>query len=188
MGFWVIFATIKSLRTRLQTQRLHTVGLRFWGMFFAHIGVAVAVLGMSFAAGFTREQDVKLRLNEPMQWAGYMVQLSSVSDLKGPNYDGTRACFLLSNQNQPLQICPEKRLYHVTQMVMSDAGIHAGFFSDIYIALGEPQPDGAWSLRLMYKPGVRWIWGGGFLILFGGLLALFNAPLNRKNTRKQEKI
>jgi cytochrome c-type biogenesis protein CcmF len=30
---------------------------------------------------------------------------------------------------------------------------------------------GDWSLRLYYKPFVRWIWLGGILIGLGGLLA-----------------
>ncbi|MCH9756722.1 MAG: heme lyase CcmF/NrfE family subunit [Gammaproteobacteria bacterium] len=180
LGFWVIFATLKSLKIRLKSYQLTQVGLRFWGMFFAHIGVAVVVLGISLSTGFGLEQDIKLSPNEVMDWAGFKVKLHDVSDLKGPNYEGTRACFKLSKTDWDTQICPEKRIYDVSHMVMSDAGIHAGFFRDIYIALGEPLPHGAWSLRLMYKPGVRWIWGGGFLILFGGFLALLSGPLLRK--------
>ncbi|MDX2345679.1 MAG: heme lyase CcmF/NrfE family subunit, partial [Legionella sp.] len=174
LGFWVILATIKSLYT------IKKISLRFLGMFFAHIGIAVAVLGISFSAGFGLEQDVKLSPDEVINWAGYQVRLADVSALKGPNYTGTKACFALSRPKQSLLICPEKRMYDVTRMVMSDAGIHAGLFSDIYIALGEPLDDDAWSLRLMFKPGVRWIWGGGFLILFGGFLALLSARGPRK--------
>ncbi|MDF1646329.1 MAG: heme lyase CcmF/NrfE family subunit [Legionellaceae bacterium] len=180
LGVWVILATLKSLTVRLEHTMLSQVGLRFWGMFFAHIGVAVTVLGVSLSAGFGLEEDVKLSPNEVMQWSGYKVSLSDVSQLKGPNYEGTRACFKFSKPYWQTKICPEKRLYDVTHMVMSDAGIHAGFFRDIYIALGEPLDKGAWSLRLMFKPGVRWIWGGGFLILFGGFLALLSVPLSRK--------
>jgi cytochrome c-type biogenesis protein CcmF len=182
LGVWVILSTCKSLKTRLKTSQLKQVGLRFWGMFFAHIGVAITVLGISVSAGFGLEQDIKLMPNEIMQWSGYEVALSDVSDLKGPNYDGTRACFKFLKQKKQFSICPEKRVYHVTHTVMSDAGIRAGFFSDIYIALGEPLQQGAWSLRLMFKPGIRWIWGGGFFILFGGFLALLSAPRIRKTT------
>lgn len=177
LGVWVILATIKSLKVRLKTHAIQQIGLKFWGMFFAHIGVAVTVLGISLSAGFGLEQDVKLSPNEVMHWAGYQVKLASTSDIKGPNYEGTRACFKLdkSHLKQPILICPEKRIYDVTRMVMTDAGIHAGFMRDIYIALGEPLDNDAWSLRLMFKPGIRWIWGGGFLILLGGLFALLSA-------------
>ena len=184
LGFWVIFATLKSLQVRLKHNKLTQVGLRFWGMFFAHIGIAVTVLGISLSAGFGLEEDIKLTPAEVMHWAGYNVQLDKVSDLKGPNYEGTRACFKFSKASFQTTICPEKRIYDVSRMVMSDAGIHAGFFRDIYIALGEPLDKGAWSLRLMFKPGVRWIWGGGFFILLGGFLALLSGPLVRKKHEK----
>ncbi len=180
LGAWIILATVKSLQTRLKTHKLRQVGLRFWGMFFAHIGVAVTVLGISLTSGFGVEEDIKLTPGEVMQWSGFEVQIDEVSDLKGPNYTGTRACFKLDKANWHTIICPEKRIYDVSRMVMSDAGIHAGFLRDIYIALGEHLERGAWSLRLMYKPGVRWIWAGGFLILLGGLFALVSGPLVRK--------
>ena len=54
---------------------------------------------------------------------------------------------------------------------MTEAGIDAGFTRDIYVSLGEALGGGEWSLRLYYKPFVRWIWLGGILIAIGGLLA-----------------
>ncbi len=182
LGFWVIYATLKSLKERLNYQRITQIGTRFWGMFFAHIGIAVTVLGISFSVGLGVEEDIQLMPHEVMHWSGFDVSLSDVSALKGPNYTGTCACFKLAKPQKQLIICPEKRLYDVSRMVMSDAGIHAGIFSDIYIALGEPLEGGAWSLRLMLKPGVRFIWAGGFLILLGGLLALLPQSLSRRKS------
>ena len=57
-------------------------------------------------------------------------------------------------------------------MAMTEAAIDVSPFRDIYVALGEPLADNSWSVRLYYKPFVRWIWAGGFLILAGGFLAL----------------
>jgi cytochrome c-type biogenesis protein CcmF len=52
--------------------------------------------------------------------------------------------------------------------------VDAGLFRDLYVALGEPMDganiEGAWSLRLYYKPFVRWIWGGGLLMMLGGFI------------------
>ena len=57
-------------------------------------------------------------------------------------------------------------------MAMTESAIDVTPFRDLYVALGEPLDEHAWSVRLYYKPLVRWIWGGGFMILAGGLLAL----------------
>lgn len=84
---------------------------------------------------------------------------------------------------------PEKRLYTVQQSVMTEAGIDAGFTRDIYIALGEPLDNGAWAVRIHVKPFVRWIWFGGLLTGFGGLLAALDRRYRVKvKTRVREAL
>jgi cytochrome c-type biogenesis protein CcmF len=67
---------------------------------------------------------------------------------------------------------------------MTEAGIDAGFTRDIYVSLGETLGNGDWSLRLYYKPFVRWIWLGGILIAIGGLLAASDRRYRLADLRK----
>jgi cytochrome c-type biogenesis protein CcmF len=67
---------------------------------------------------------------------------------------------------------PEKRIYQVRDMVMTKVDIYPGVFHDFYLALGEPLSQNVWSVRVYYKPFIRWIWLGGFLIGLSGLLSL----------------
>ena len=56
---------------------------------------------------------------------------------------------------------------------MTNAAIVGGITRDLFIALGDQLDDkGAWSVRLYHKPFLRWIWFGGFLMAFGGLIAV----------------
>jgi cytochrome c-type biogenesis protein CcmF len=66
----------------------------------------------------------------------------------------------------------QKRFYNVRGMVMTEAGIDAGLFRDLYVSLGEPLDGGDWSVRLHVKPLVRWIWLGALLMAIGGLTAV----------------
>lgn len=177
LAAWVMLSTLKSLKARMKTYGLSSVGLRFWGMAFAHIGLAITVLGITVSSGFGTDMDLSLVPGETVNWAGYQVKLldtSEISEIHGLNYSGTRVCFKLARGAWHTNICPEKRIYSVSRMVMSEAGIHANLFRDIYAALGEPLEHNAWSLRLSFKPGVRWIWAGGFLIALGGFLSLMH--------------
>jgi cytochrome c-type biogenesis protein CcmF len=65
-------------------------------------------------------------------------------------------------------------------MGMTEAGIDPGLFRDVYVALGDPLPDGAWAIRVHYKPFVRWIWLGAIFMALGGLLSMFDKRYRRK--------
>ena len=59
-------------------------------------------------------------------------------------------------------------------MPMTEAGIDADCNRDLFVAMGEHLGDGAWSLRLQYKPMVRFIWLGAFIAALGGLISAFD--------------
>jgi cytochrome c-type biogenesis protein CcmF len=70
-------------------------------------------------------------------------------------------------------------------MPMSEAAIDPGVTRDIYVALGDPLDENAWSMRLYYKPFIRWIWFGGVFMSLGGLLAAFDRRYHLKRLRRQ---
>jgi hypothetical protein len=53
---------------------------------------------------------------------------------------------------------------------MTEAAIHPRIRRDLFVALGEPLGQGAWSMRIQYKPFIRLIWLGA---LFMALAAFF---------------
>jgi cytochrome c-type biogenesis protein CcmF len=172
LAFWVILSTLKSIWARVRLRGFWSAGRAFWGMVVAHCGVAVTVIGITVSTGYGLQDDVKMAPGNITKLAGYQITFVSETSLKGANYHGSRARFLIKNKHHELEIYPEKRIYNVGKMAMTDSAIDVTLFRDIYIALGEPIDDDAWSVRLYYKPFVRWIWGGGFLILVGGVLSL----------------
>src|SRR5678816_56534 len=84
---------------------------------------------------------------------------------------------------------PEKRIYNVQQMPMTEAAIDSGPWGDIYVSLGEPidpgaVETGAWSVRVYHKPFVTWIWGGCLLMALGGALAASDRRYRAKQTQE----
>ena len=67
---------------------------------------------------------------------------------------------------------PQKRVYSGKGNPMTDASIDVGFMRDLYAALGEELGGGAWSMRVYYKPLIRWVWLGSLLMTIGGFLAI----------------
>ncbi|MDP3561015.1 MAG: heme lyase CcmF/NrfE family subunit [Legionellaceae bacterium] len=173
LACWVILSTSLALYRRIQRRGLRdALSQAYCGMVVAHIGVAVTVLGIAISSGYGVQEDVKMAPGDHVILAGFDIAFVKEMALKGPNYHGSRARFAITHNHHKNVIYPEKRIYNIGKMPMTESAIDVTPFRDIYVALGEPLNDTAWSVRLYYKPLVRWIWGGGFLILAGGVLAL----------------
>ena len=52
--------------------------------------------------------------------------------------------------------------------------------------MGEDLGDGSYAMRVQYKPFVRWLWLGGLLMAFGGLLAVIDKRYRRVSVRQPE--
>jgi cytochrome c-type biogenesis protein CcmF len=184
LAFWVIMSTLKMVWLRIQKRGFFAIAPSFWGMVTAHCGVAATVIGITVSSGYGVQDDVKMAPGDSAMLAGYHVRWISEVEITGPNYHGSRAHFQVSRQHHRADIYPEKRIYNVGKMAMTESAIDVTPFRDIYIALGEPLNDNFWSVRLYYKPFVRWIWGGGFLMVMGGLFALSDRRYYRLKTEK----
>lgn len=171
LAFWIILTTLKALTHKIKTRGIYNVTQAYWGMVIAHCGVAVLVIGIAVSTGYGIQTDVRLTAGQQVAFAGFTVEFAKESRLKGANYHGVEAQFRILSQHRNVVIFPQKRVYDVGQISMTESAIDVTLFRDIYIALGEPLGHHAWSVRLYYKPFIRWIWGGGFMILMGGLLA-----------------
>ena len=167
LSFWIILSTLHALFLRIKQRR--SLSLSFIGMVLAHIGIAVTTIGITVSSAYGIENDVKMAPGQQTVLAGYVIAFLGEKSLQGPNYRGSQADFIIQGHTH---IYPEKRIYDVGQMAMTESAIDVTLFRDIYIALGEPLGQKAWSVRLYYKPLVRWIWGGGIMMFLGGLLAL----------------
>ncbi|HUQ24972.1 MAG TPA: heme lyase CcmF/NrfE family subunit [Burkholderiales bacterium] len=166
LAIWIVLTAVLSFRKSFRQTRSH------YGMVVAHIGVAVFVVGVTLVKGYDSEKDVKLRAGESVELGGYVFRLDEVSDVRGPNYVAARAHMTVTRDGKPVtKLTPEKRIYTVQQMPMTEAAIDAGLTRDLYVSLGDALADGAWLVRVQVKPFVDWIWMGCLIMALGGLLA-----------------
>ena len=55
---------------------------------------------------------------------------------------------------------------------MTEAGIQVHWNKDLFIALGDQLGNDTWSVRIQYKPMIRFIWFGSLVMALGGLIAV----------------
>ncbi|MCH7898802.1 MAG: hypothetical protein IIC62_05590, partial [Proteobacteria bacterium] len=102
----------------------------------------------------------------------YEFVMRELSDVQGPNYIAKEAVVDVRHDGDFVaQLRPQKRQYQ-NENWMTEAGIHAGWNRDLIISLGEQVGSDVWSVRVQYRPLVRFIWLGALIMAFGGLLAV----------------
>ncbi len=172
LGCWVALGTVQQVLQRLS--KPGRIGTSFWGQHIAHFGMAVLVIGVTGVKCYEVERDVRMRIGDVVTIAPYTFRLSSLDEVRGPNYKAVRADVQVLRNEQVIEVLqPEKRRYFSSAMPMTEAGIDSGFMRDLYVSLGDPLDDARteWSMRVYYKPFVPWLWGGVLLMVLGGILA-----------------
>ena len=161
----VMVLFLKRLRAKTK------VSMSFVGMVIAHLGIAVFILGATVTTQLGIEKDIKMSIGETQTIAGYDFVFNGVSRHENNNYKGFKGDLtVLKNHKEVVHLYPEKRQYQ-TGMPMTEVAIDPSISRDLYVALGESLGGGAWSVRIYYKPLVRWIWLGGLMIAIGALFA-----------------
>ena len=187
---WIVLTHIYNIRDKLFYKHAVWQGLRnlprgFYGMTAAHLGVGIFVIGVIVSNAFSVEKDVRMEPNKSLDLAGYQFVFVGTKPLDGPNYKAAQGQVQVFKNNKEIaRLYPQKRNYLVQKMPMTEAAIDWGLTRDIYVALGEPLDESAWSMRIYYKPFIRWIWLGGLLMVIGGLLAATDQRYRRLITRK----
>jgi len=179
LAAWIIATSAVALKYRLSRHdgnlwaRLGAQPRSYYGMLLAHCGVAVFIIGVTLVKGYETERDVRMAVGDSVMAGGYAFRFDGVQEVTGPNYRGARGAIDVSRDGRHIEVLhPEKRVYNVQQMPMTEAAIDTGIFGDLYVSLGESVSGGAWSVRVYHKPFVTWIWGGCIIMALGGLLAL----------------
>jgi cytochrome c-type biogenesis protein CcmF len=177
-GVWAIVAACQDVWRRIRAKPAFTAGLAsvprgIWGMTLAHIGLGVWALGVSFVSSYGIEKDVRLARGAETDLAGYTFGFDGARATEGANYQAQTGAVTVEHEGSLVaKLAPEKRFYPSQRNVFTESAVDAGLMRDLYVSLGEGFDDGSWSLRIYVKPMIRFIWLGGVLMFFGGILAV----------------
>ena len=148
-----------------------------FGAALAHAGLGVTVIGLA-ATAWGVERIVNVRLNESVEAGPYQVSFEGVVNRKGENYAETYARTLIRRGGVVVaEIEPSKRFYPARKMQTTKAGIETLNFGQIYVSIGDQNPDGSLAVRVYWKPLVTLIWLGGLIMALGGALSLSDRRL-----------
>ena len=187
VGLFVIAGAITDLveRTALLKAPLATfvrraVGLprSTWGAALAHIGLGLTLLGIIGETQWGSERIVSLKPSEHVAISSYDLSFEGTVARDGPNYHELVATFMVQHNGAFVGIMqPSKRTFATRSMTTSEAALMTRGVSQLYLSLGDLNPDGSVPIRLYYKPLVLLIWLGAVVMMLGGALSLSDRRL-----------
>ena len=164
---------------------LRRTPLAVWGMVLAHLGVAVAILGMASDSAFTREKLAASRPGDTVSVGPWLVEFKQVMPAAGPNWTALEAELRASRGSGVTVLKPQSRFFPDPPTTTNEAAIDTSWNGQLYAVLGERDEQGRWQLRLWWKPFVTLIWLGGILIALGGALALLGRLFRERQQRRR---
>lgn len=195
LAWWIVASVLTDLWERvspkgqglgMMLRRSSQLPRAAMGMMVAHLGVAVFIFGVTIVKTHEVERDVKMKPGDATTIGNLRFTLQEFKEVQGPNYQAVRGLVDVTDLSRGGRLVarmePEKRVYRVQTMPMTEAAIRTGLLRDLYVSLGEPVEGGAWIVRLYVKPFVDWIWGGCVLMALGGLLAATDRRYRQKKT------
>jgi cytochrome c-type biogenesis protein CcmF len=156
----------------LWKRNLRRTPLFTWGMVISHLGVAMAMAGMASETAFNKETLAAVNIGESRSVGPYAITLKSVQPVAGPNWTALEAELEVVRGSSRYTVHPQARMFSSPPTETNEAAISNALDGQLYLVIGKQQPDGRWQLRMWWKPFVTFIWLGGVLIAFGGLLAM----------------
>jgi cytochrome c-type biogenesis protein CcmF len=185
LGVWLVAGAAAVLARRWRfgdaaggaAARIRATPLAIWGLVLAHAGLGVTAVGVSAMAGWQSNLVVSMVPGQSVTLAGKRVTLTGARSLAGPNYEAAQARFEVETLAGPRVLISERRLFPASQTTTTQAAINAGLLGNLYISVGDRAADGGVVVRMWNHPLVNCIWGGTFLMAFGGALSLADRRL-----------
>ena len=171
LGFWIILASIIAIFSSYKIK----INIKFFKIInphIAHIGVGIAIIGITCSSVFQNELDFNLNEGDKFNVNGKTVLFEKIETTNETNFQSLRGKFLFDiEKNQSKEIEAGKNYYPVSKMITSEAGILHQWNKDIYFILGD-QKNNEWFVKVLINPFVSFIWLGVIIMMYSGLIAV----------------
>jgi cytochrome c-type biogenesis protein CcmF len=186
-GAWVILSSLHEPVQRLRRRQSLSRGVV--GMTLAHIGVGLFAIGVTVTQSYKIEKDIALQPGQSVTMKGYDFTFKGSREVPGPNYTAIESEILVTRAGKEVAtLHPQKRVYRVQRSPMTEAGIEVDWNRDLFVAMGEDLGNGSWSMRVQYKPMVRFIWLGALVMALGGFIAITDRRYRSRREAASERI
>jgi cytochrome c-type biogenesis protein CcmF len=165
------FARAKRVGVRVAVPEAFRRNRRLYGGLVVHVGVAVAVVGITASSAFAKQTEIRLERGQVTTFAGYELRYLGQRSLKQPHRTVFVADVAVSKDGRDLgRMTPSLNVYPSSVDPIGTPSIKYGVLRDLYSSVLGFDAEGA-TFRFFLNPGVLWLWVGAAVMALGGLLA-----------------
>lgn len=166
LPFGLLMLVVIVLATFVSGKRVQLPAL------LAHAGVLLFAAGIVVSSVSRQEISLNLQPGQQVTLAGYTFRFERLDLQARGNYTSEKAIVALFDHQQRIgELTPERRFYEARRQQMMEPSIRWNGIHDWYAVMGEKTGPDRYAFRLYVQSGVRWIWGGGLLMIAGALLS-----------------
>jgi cytochrome c-type biogenesis protein CcmF len=161
---------------------------RRYGGYFIHIGVVLVAIGVVGSRAYQVETQKNLAVGESMTIASPVIGAYTLTYRglrEAPSPDDrliTEATLDVTYNGQPVgQLIPTREFFVVQQQPMTIPDKRSTLADDLYVILAGWEGTGETATFKAYiNPLVNWLWIGGFVFIFGTIIAAWPAEQERQ--------
>jgi cytochrome c-type biogenesis protein CcmF len=139
----------------------------------------MTLLGIVVVTAWGSERIAALKPGETIDVARYRLTFDGVFNRLGPNYRDLVGRFTVRRATGDFLgvMEPSRRTFPARKMATTEAALMTRRLSQLYLSLGDPNPDGSVPVRIYFKPLVTMIWLGAVVMFIGGAFSLSDRRL-----------
>jgi cytochrome c-type biogenesis protein CcmF len=153
---------------------------RRYGGYVIHLGVVLMAIGIIGIEIFQTETQGTIALGESMTLGNYTFTYDSLAEFDtDDNRNVARAeISVFKDGNFVGMLAPRRDYFYESQQPMTIPGVRSSIEDDFYVLLVDWQPIStqAATFKVYHNPLVNWVWLGGFVFIFGTLIAAWPEP------------
>ena len=158
-----------------------------YGGYLVHLGIVLLAIGVIGSQGFQTESDVSLTPGQETTIGSYRLVYQGLADTREGRKEVISAAINVYSGDQLLgSMNPSKEFYDGFDSPNSEVAIYSTPLEDLYLILNSWDAQQTAALKLVVNPLVSWIWVGGYVLVFGAIIAFW--PDARERRRETARI
>jgi cytochrome c-type biogenesis protein CcmF len=162
---------------------------RLYGGLVVHLGLIVAVVGVSWASISDRSAELTIAEGESVAVEGYELRLDGISAREEPHRRVVVADLTVFRAGEEVvRLHPSLNLYPASSEPIGTPSIRTGTplngMVDLYASLVSVDGEGGASFRFFVNPGIGLLWFGGAVMVLGGIVAAW--PARPRSERREQ--